>query len=181
MCSPLNRSTPTLKTSPVSAVFVATVFVATVFVACAGSDTVSPHEDDASTSGGATTTSCLDESQQPTNDCAVAPTGAVCERAPNPACAVLLLEEVSVSPSQGSCLRLVMRNDCGQTLYSRTCIEHRDEDDGEASWQCWWSTTLPGYEIDVGQCGATGDYVHWWGLSSGALDVIDSDCDPGID
>ncbi len=153
-------------------------WLAATLMACSGAESTDDAGSGGPTGGGAAmTTRCLDENQQTTSDCAVAPTGAVCERSENPACGGMVLEEVSVSQSQGPCLRLVSRNDCGQTLYSRTCIEH-DDGNGGTQWQCWWSTTLPGFEVDLGQCGATGNYAHWWGLSSGALDVVDPDCDP---
>lgn len=117
---------------------------------------------------------CLDGDGE-AGACAVEPVGEVCSAADNPACAPIRVVEV-LDAADGPCLRLEIDNDCEDTLYSRTCIELMD--DGEVQLQCWTSTTLPGFSVDVGECGVTGNWWHWSSHSSGMLDVIETTCEP---
>lgn len=128
--------------------------------------------------GGGGDVVCLDGAQQPTSACPVMPSGDLCEAAPNPACAPIRLIEVSDPEADGPCVRIVIDNDCDETLYSTTCIEFDDSPDGEPQWQCWVSTTPPGFDVDVGQCNATGEWTHWSGHSTGQLDTIEGTCNP---
>ncbi len=81
--------------------------------------------------------------------------------------------------ADGPCLRLVIDNGCDETLYSTICIEHVDDDGTD--WQCWVSTTAPGFDVDVGGCDATGRWTHYSGMSTGQLDTIEGTCNPRED
>lgn len=117
---------------------------------------------------------CLDESGDPTDECAVPPDRVPCALDETEACAPVTLEEVWADDGEtGPCLHVLIENGCEDTLYSWTCIEH----DG-TEWQCWLSTTLPGFEVDLSQCQATGRYAHYGSLSAGTVDVIHERCDP---
>ncbi len=130
-------------------------------------------------SGGVNEPACLDADLQPTDDCAVEPAGGLCEVAPNPSCAPLVRLEVSDPEADGPCLLVVIENQCDEVLYSTTCIEHLD--DGEPDWQCWVSTTGPGNDVDVAQCMATGNWVHYASFSSAELDTFEGTCNPRAD
>lgn len=121
---------------------------------------------------------CDNGQDSATGVCALSPEGEVCEMAPNPACAPVAFVEVTNPGADGPCMRILIDNSCDEVLYATTCIEFRRPDDDDNRWQCWTSTSLPGADIDVGQCNATGQWAHWSGHSSGELDVIDGSCDP---
>lgn len=146
--------------------------------ACADDGDGPSGETDNPGGSGPAAPTCLDDAQQTTPECAVEPEGGLCEAAPNPSCAPVTLVEVSNPAADGPCLRLVIDNNCGETLYSTTCLEYQEADDDEPQWQCWVSTTLAGGDVDVGQCNSTGSWTHWSGFSSGQLDTIDGTCDP---
>ncbi len=118
---------------------------------------------------------CLDADGQPTDTCALDPDRQPCELDETGSCGILTIEEVWADDGEtGSCLRLVIENRCDEVLYSWTCIEHDDP----VEWQCWLSTTSPGFDVDVSQCRATGRYAHYGSLSDGTLDIIHARCDP---
>jgi hypothetical protein len=112
---------------------------------------------------------CEDAAGNPIT-CPVPVSGTTCARGDATACTPLVRSELSVG--QKTCLRLVIENRCGAETFSDTCIEHR-QGDGQLTWQCWTSSTLAGYSIDVAQCDATGRWYHVASLSPGELDVIE--------
>ncbi len=117
---------------------------------------------------------CLDVNGDPTSECALSPERQPCELDETESCAPVTLVEIWADDGEtGPCLRVLAQNDCEDVLYSWTCIEH----DG-TEWQCWLSTTLPGFEVDVSECNATGRWTHYGSLSDGTLDVIHARCDP---
>jgi hypothetical protein len=122
-------------------------------------------------------THCLDGSGAPAPECAVTPAEEVCDLGDGNDCAVVVREEVWADDGEsGVCFFLVMENRCDDTLYSISCIEHQAPQDEAPSWQCWWSTTPPGGDIDVSQCHATGNYKHVSTLDGGKLEIYSEKC-----
>lgn len=112
---------------------------------------------------------CEDASGNPIA-CPEPVSGTTCSRGDATACTPLVRSELSVGAK--TCLRIVIANRCTAEAFSNTCIEYRQQD-GKLDWQCWISSTDPGYSIDVAECDATGRWYHVASLSPGELDVID--------
>ena len=52
--------------------------------------------------------------------------------------------------------------------------------DGTEWAQRWWSATLPGFAVDVGEGEVSGRYRHLRTLVSSELDVISEACEDGL-
>lgn len=121
---------------------------------------------------------CLDADGNPTAVCELEPDRQPCTLDETADCGILTTEEVWADDGEaGPCLRLVIENRCEDVLYTWTCIE-RQEAPAEPDWQCWLSTTPPGFDVDLSECHATGRYAHYGSLSDGTLDIIDERCNP---
>jgi len=148
---------------------VATWGLACALVACSGS-----------TKPAVTGPTCFDAANQPTATCALTPTGDVCSMGDANACTPLTTLEVHADDgSNGVCLRLVHTNDCNAEVFADTCIEYDDPQLG-MGWQCWTSSTLPSFAIDVSHCHATGSYFFVASTSQGQLATEKQACNaPG--
>jgi hypothetical protein len=104
--------------------------------------------------------------------CPIPVNGSVCMYGSANSCAMLTLEELTTSTPP--CLHLVISNQCGQEIYSDTCIEYTNQ--FGTYWQCWRSSTDVSGVIDVAQCGATGRYFRYSDRDSGQIDVVQSEC-----
>jgi hypothetical protein len=85
------------------------------------------------------------------------------------------LEVYADDGKSGVCMHLVYENDCTAEIFADTCIETTALPKGQ-DWQCWTSSVLPGFTIDVSGCHATGSYFEVATTSSGALDLDEKKC-----
>lgn len=129
---------------------------------------------DAGADAAATERVCNDGNGAPVASCPIPVAANVCARGDANACLTVTREEVVTGGAMGPCLRLVIRNGCGQETFANTCIEHHQG--AGTAWQCWVSSTLAGASIDVAQCGATGRYFRYGSLSAGSLTILNSQC-----
>ncbi len=120
---------------------------------------------------------CFDAAAKATDVCAFAPTGDVCSLGDANACTPLTQIQVYADDGKnGACLHLVFQNNCSGEIFADTCIERTNAATGKVSSQCWTSSVLPGFKIDVSQCQATGKYFQVASLSSGQLDILEQKC-----
>jgi hypothetical protein len=124
--------------------------------------------------GGDVSPTCLDASGNPTSTCAVTPKGDICDKGDATSCVNLTKVEVQAgSGKDGACLHLIFENDCSSEIFADTCIEMKGGDFPE---QCWTSSVLEGFTIDVSACNATGKYFQVATTSSGALEPDEQAC-----
>jgi len=121
-----------------------------------------------------TAKTCLDGNGQALTECPLGPTAFMCSGASANGCVAVPIEEVRTGTT-GPCLRVSLRNTCGQAAYSRICLEFVD---GPTSWQCWDARIVADHELDFGKCGATGRYFRYSTLTSGEKDILTDQCLP---
>ncbi len=115
---------------------------------------------------------CIDATGAPLAECPLAPKAFMCSGASANDCMAVPVEEVRQGTTS-PCLRVSLRNTCGDTAYSRICLEYLD---GSASWQCWDARIVPDHELDFGQCGATGRYFRFSTRTAGEMDILKDQC-----
>jgi hypothetical protein len=157
--------------------FLATLVIATSAIACGGSSGGSGGGTDGS-DGPAVAPTCLDGAGNPAASCAVTPEGTTCSLGDANACVPLTqLDVYADDGTNGVCLHVVYTNECQEEIYADTCIQNTEVAPGGAvGWQCWTSSVLPGFTIDVSQCHATGSYFEVATASSGGLDLDELKC-----
>jgi len=124
--------------------------------------------------GGAVAPTCYDAAGSPTSDCAVTASANICSRGDANSC--LTLQTVGIYAATGGagvCMHLVFNNTCSTEAYSYACIGTTQYPEG---YECWTSSTLPGFTVDVSQCDATGDYFSVATSSSGLLSTLEQQC-----
>jgi hypothetical protein len=157
------------------------LFSSVLVLACSGSTSSingTGSGGDGGTSGGSSSVAptCLDGAGKPAASCALMPTGNECSLGDANACTPLTKLEVYADDGKnGVCLHLVYDNTCGKEIFANTCIENT-ESGGKKGWQCWTSSVLPGFQIDLSQCHATGNYFNVVSTSAGQLDIDNQKC-----
>jgi hypothetical protein len=131
---------------------------------------------DPSGTGGPAPVTCFDAAGKSTTTCAVTPVEDLCSLGDANSCVTASTVAVYADDGKnGVCLHLIYENNCPDEIFADTCIEHISKK-GAKEWQCWTSSVLPGFPIDVDQCQATGRYFEVASKSSSQLDIDEMKC-----
>jgi hypothetical protein len=141
--------------------------------ACSSRSSRDPGAGGGSGTGHPGEVTCRNSSGEQTDECPIDVDESICSSGDANSCVATDLLEVTETEDGGACVHLVLGNGCGVEVYSYTCIATNSD----AGWQCWSSSTLPGDEVDVSVCQATGEVRHFSTKSHGEVTVLKETCD----